>query len=181
MFSTAGEDLFSWRAATKMHFEAEFGHGDGEWVALPPKAASPRATGTFNVVSESKFVLRETEGGVIWAYQGNHVPSLNGMAMRLTLDKSGRAALAKKIMRTVQPVPRDRRVTIESISVHLNTVSQPLLNRPKADEKQKVWLSGTGTYRVVWRYDWVWPLPTYYGSSTWRFDFRESLVVGPGQ
>jgi hypothetical protein len=170
----------SWRAATKLQFESEFVRGDEVWVALPQKASSLRQTGTFDLVSGSKFVLRETEGGSTREYTGNYLPRQHGKAMLLKLDKVGRAALAKKIERLVAAEPLDGRVTIQSVNVRLNKVTQPVLERPKVGEKQKVLFTGTGTYRVLWRFYWVWPLPAAYGYSTWHFTFRETLVVGPG-
>lgn len=177
--SAAGR-IESWPALTDACFESKFAHGTEGWVGLPAKAASPGCTGTFDLESESDFVLREHEGGADWKYKGTYVHRKQGKALVLSFDEAGRAALARKIKRMAKPVPLDGRVTILSAYVHFGDLSDPVLVLPAEGGKQKMSFSGTGSYRVLWRYFWVWPLPVYYGSTTWKFTFHETVVVGPG-
>jgi hypothetical protein len=67
------------------------------------------------------------------------------------------------------------------VEVELKNVSRPVLVRPVAYRTRAATFVASGTYRVTWRYDAGFPFPPYHDISTWRFTFREKVVVGTTQ
>lgn len=153
-------------------------HDDGHrFVVVPRKTPTAASEGRLDLLTESTFLLQELGDGAS-SLSGTYVVGRGARWVRFALDDAGRASLSSRIGAMSGVWATSPYVRILSTEVRLDSVSHSLLHVPPVGRTRRLRFRAKGAYRVTWRYDFGFPVPPYYGISTWRFGFREDVTVG---